>query len=145
MLGINFLKRTFPRYGASCEYVKMFRAKLHRATVTHADVAYEGSVTIPPDLLEAAGILEFEAVNIWNVTNGARLETYAIKGQKGSRAICVNGAAAHLIHPGDVVIIASFTQMPIDRAKSFKPTVVFLDEGNNIKVKRDEVGGPFVV
>lgn len=123
-------------------YVKIFRAKLHRATVTHADVAYEGSVTIPPELLEASGILEYEAVQLWDVTNGARLETYAIKGEKGSRSICVNGAAAHLIHPGDVIIIAAFAHMPIEKAKKFKPTVVFLDAHNQIKSSRDEIPGP---
>jgi aspartate 1-decarboxylase len=135
---LSFVKQWF----STPVMVRVFRAKLHRATVTHADIAYEGSVTIPPDLLEASGILEFEAVHLWDVTNGARLETYAIKGKEGSRDICVNGAAAHLIHPGDQIIIATFAQMPIERAKHFKPQVVFLDGQNNIKAKRSEVAGP---
>ena len=87
--------------------LSMFKSKIHRATVTHADLAYEGSVTIDSDLLDAAGILPYEAVHIWNATQGTRLVTYALEGPRGSGAICVNGAAAHLNKPGDLVILAA--------------------------------------
>ena len=83
--------------------LNIFKSKIHRATVTHADVAYEGSVSIDADLLDAAGILPYEAVHIWNVTNGSRLVTYALAGARGSGTVCVNGAAAHLNRPGDLV------------------------------------------
>ena len=122
---------------------QVFKSKLHRATVTHADVEYEGSVTIDEDLLEAADIAEFEAVHIWNVTNGSRLMTYALKGPRGSRVICINGAAAHLTRPGDKVIIATFAELDEEERKSFQPTVVLLDEENRVKEgKATEVPGP---
>lgn len=121
---------------------RMLRTKIHRATVTHADLHYEGSVTIPPELLATAGIFEYEAVWIWDVSNGNRLETYAISGQKGSHAICVNGAAAHLIHPGDVVIIAAFGMFPEDEARRHTPRVVFVDENNRMVSTRAEIPGP---
>ena len=87
---------------------KFLRSKIHRATVTQADLHYEGSLTLPPDLLLAAGISPFESVHVWNVTRGTRLETYAILGEPGSSDVCINGAAAHLVKPGDIVIIATF-------------------------------------
>ena len=87
---------------------KVLRSKIHRATVTHADLDYEGSVTIPPELLTASNIAEYEAVSVWNVTRGTRFETYAITGLPNSTDVCVNGAAAHLVEPGDTVIIACF-------------------------------------
>lgn len=122
---------------------QVFKSKLHRATVTHADVEYEGSVTIDEDLLEASDIAEYEAVHIWNVTNGSRLMTYALKGPRGSRVICINGAAAHLTRPGDKVIIATFAEMDEEEFKAHKPTVVLLDEENRIKeAKATEVAGP---
>ena len=92
---------------------RMFASKIHRATVTGADVDYEGSVTIDRDLLDAAGILEWEEVQIWDVTNGARLATYAIAGERGSGDICINGAAAHLVRPGDLVILATFVDLDV--------------------------------
>src|SRR5690606_29151490 len=110
--------------------LRMFKSKIHRATVTHADLDYEGSVTIDAELLEAAGILPYEEVHIWNVTNGSRLSTYALSGPRGSRAICVNGAAAHLTKPGDLVILATFGQMTEEEAREFVPTVVRVDENN---------------
>ncbi|CDZ76301.1 Aspartate 1-decarboxylase precursor [Legionella massiliensis] len=119
-------------------YRKMLKSKIHRATVTHADLDYEGSVTISPELLEAANILPNEAVNIWNVTAGTRFETYAIKGEAGSRNICINGAAAHLVTPGDLVIIASFIQLPEEHCASHNPTVVFVDQANRLKEIRPE-------
>ena len=123
---------------------KMLRAKIHRATVTHADINYEGSVTIPPDLMEAADLYEFEAVNIWNVSNGNRLETYAIRGEEGSSAICINGAAARLAGPGDLVIIAAFSDIPESECGAFKPRVVFVDCHNRITDAGPEIAGPGV-
>lgn len=120
-------------------YRRMLKSKIHRATVTHADLDYEGSITISPELLEAANILPHEAVNIWNVTAGTRFETYAIPGAPGSKAICVNGAAAHLVTPGDLIIIASFVQLADEQCHSFVPTVVFVDENNRFKETREEV------
>ena len=118
---------------------RMFASKIHRATVTVADVEYEGSVTIDADLLDAAGILEWEEVNIWDVTNGARLTTYTIAGPRGSGVIGINGAAAHLVHPGDLVILATFAELDEAEAVVHEPTVVFVDENNRVKELRPEV------
>jgi aspartate 1-decarboxylase len=112
--------------------LNVFKSKIHRATVTHADVAYEGSVTIDRDLMDAANILPFEAVHVWNATSGSRLVTYALEGPRGSGAICVNGAAAHLNHPGDIVILATFADMAPDEARDYRPTVVRVDAKNRI-------------
>ena len=101
--------------------------QIHRAVVTHADVEYEGSVSIDANLLEAANILPYEAVHIWNVTNGSRLVTYALTGERGSGTICVNGAAAHLNRPGDLVILATFADMDPAEARSYTPVVVRVD------------------
>lgn len=120
----------------------MLAAKIHRATVTAADVDYEGSVTIPPELLAAAGIHPFEAVHIWNVTRGTRLETYAITGLAGSQDICANGAAAHLVHPGDQIILATYTFVAEDQLAAHRPKVVFVDERNRITHRGPEVAGP---
>lgn len=119
----------------------MLKSKIHRATVTHADLEYEGSITISPELLKAADILPYEAVNVWNVTAGTRFETYTITGEKGSTDICVNGAAAHLVTPGDLVIIASFTQILEEDCAKLVPTVVFVDQFNRLKEIRPEVVG----
>jgi aspartate 1-decarboxylase len=122
---------------------QMFKSKIHRATVTHADLDYEGSVTLDEDLLEAADILEHEAVQIWNVTNGNRLTTYALRGARGSGLCCINGAAAHLMRPGDLVIIATFADMEEAEARAHKPTVVLVDEKNRIKDPNlSEIPGP---
>ena len=121
----------------------MLRSKIHRATVTHADVDYEGSVTIDSNLLRAADVLPFEEVQLWNVTRGTRLATYALPGEAGSGVVCVNGAAAHLAKPGDLVIIATFTQMSDTAARSHTPRVVFVDEHNRIRPDTfEEVAGP---
>jgi aspartate 1-decarboxylase len=112
--------------------IKLMKTKLHRATVTQADLHYEGSIGIDEDLLEASGILPFEAVHVWNITNGARFETYAITLPRGSREVCVNGAAARMVQAGDRVIVASFCWMEEQEARNFKPTVVLLDEDNRI-------------
>jgi aspartate 1-decarboxylase len=120
-----------------------FKSKIHRATVTHADLEYEGSVTIDEDLLEAAGIWEYEAVHVWNITRGTRLQTYAISGERGSGIICINGAAAHLNKPGDKVILASFAELEESEARTFKPTVVLVDSQNRIVAGNTvEVAGP---
>ena len=120
-------------------YRRMLKSKIHRATITHADLDYEGSITLSPELLEAADILPHEAVHIWNVTAGTRFETYAILGHPNSTAVCVNGAAAHLVTPGDIIIIASFIQLAEESCLSHIPTVVFVNERNQIKEKRPEV------
>lgn len=121
---------------------KVLRSKIHGATITHADLHYEGSITLSPELMRQAGIVEYEALHVWDVTNGARLETYAICGLPGSNDICMNGAAAHLIHPGDKVIIASFEFLESDSLNEHKPKILFMDERNCIKELRSEVAGP---
>ena len=109
----------------------MFKSKIHRATVTAADLHYEGSITVDADLLDAADILEHEQVHVVDVDNGARLETYVIEGERGSGAICLNGAAAHLIHPGDRVIIISYCEVDdADLADGWTPLVVHVDTAN---------------
>ena len=110
----------------------MFKSKIHRATVTQADLHYVGSVTIDSDLLEASDILPGELVSIVDVTNGARLETYTIAGERGSGVIGINGAAAHLVNPGDLVIIISYAQMEDSEARVFTPRVVHVDEQNQM-------------
>lgn len=121
---------------------RMLRAKIHRARVTEANLHYEGSLTIPPCLLEHAGIAEYEAVNVWNVTRGTRFETYAIAGIEGSSDICVNGAAAHLAGPGDIIIIASYAEVPESLVSGFHPTVVFVDQENAVIETGQEIPGP---
>ena len=116
----------------------MLGGKIHRAAVTAANLDYEGSLTIDQDLLDAAGMLEGEAVDVWDVTNGARLRTYTLAGPRGSGVICVNGAAAHLIHAGDLVIIASFVTLEDADARSWQPRVVFVDATNHIVEQRPE-------
>jgi len=118
---------------------RMFASKIHRATVTVADVDYEGSVTIDADLLDTAGIMEWEEVHIWDVTNGARLSTYAIAGPRGSGVIGINGAAAHLVHPGDLVILATFAEFDEAEALVHEPTCVFVDDQNRVKELRAEI------
>jgi aspartate 1-decarboxylase len=120
---------------------KLLRGKIHRATVTGADLHYEGSVTIDEDLMKRADLLTHEAVHIWNVTNGERFETYAIPGQRGSGVVCINGAAAHKVRKGDLVIIAAFSWMEEDEARRWKPRVVFVDEKNRAVELREERGG----
>ncbi|MFU8946078.1 aspartate 1-decarboxylase [Mycetocola zhadangensis] len=110
----------------------MFTAKIHRATVTQADLHYVGSITVDLDLLEAADILPGELVSIVDVTNGARLETYTIAGERGSGVIGINGAAARLVFVGDTVIIIAYGQMTTDEARAFEPHVVHVDESNKI-------------
>ncbi len=111
----------------------MLKSKIHRATVTEANIEYEGSVTIDPDLLDAADLLPYEKVDIWDCSNGNRLSTYVITGERGSGEICVNGAAAHLIKPMDLVIIASWVDVSEEEAQRFEAKRVFVDEGNRIR------------
>jgi aspartate 1-decarboxylase len=111
----------------------VFKSKIHRATVTEANLDYEGSISVDQDLLDAADILENEQVHVWDVTNGTRLITYALSAPAGSGRVCVNGAGAHLIKPGDLVIIATFTQMRTREARKYRPVVVLVGEGNKPK------------
>lgn len=113
-------------------YRTMFKSKIHRATVTHADLHYVGSVTVDEDLLDAAEILPGELVSIVDVTNGARLETYTIAGERGSGVLGINGAAAHLIHEGDVVILITYASMSYAEASGYDPVVVHVDETNQL-------------
>src|SRR3954467_408049 len=118
-------------------YRTMLKSKIHRVTVTQADLHYVGSVTVDEDLMEAADLLPGEQVAIVDVTNGARLETYVIPGERGTGVIGINGAAAHLVHPGDLVIMISYGQMDESEAKSYIPRVVHVDGDNRIV----ELGG----
>jgi len=122
----------------------LFKSKLHLATVTHANLSYEGSVTIDESLLRAADILPYERVHIWNASNGSRLETYALPGEPGSGVICINGAAARHAQPGDLVIIATFADAVDEaEARSWKPVVVRLDAKNRILPgPAEEIAGP---
>jgi aspartate 1-decarboxylase len=120
---------------------KMLLSKIHRATVTHADVQYEGSITLPPHLLDAAGLVPYQAVNVWNVTNGHRFETYAIRGLSGGD-IAINGAAAHLAGPGDIVIVSAFEYLSDEQVNQHRPRLVFVDATNQITETRSEVPGP---
>ena len=110
----------------------MMTSKIHRATVTQADLHYVGSVTVDEDLLDAADLLPGELVHVVDVTNGARLQTYTIAGERGSGVLGINGAAAHLVHPGDVVILIAYGQMETDEARVFRPNVVFVDKDNRL-------------
>lgn len=116
--------------------ISMLRAKIHRAKVTGADLDYEGSVSICPDLIKASGFLINERVDIYNCNNGARFSTYVIKGKKGE--ICLNGAAARHVQRGDLVIICSYCGVSMDEARKHEPTVVFVDEKNRVTEKRKE-------
>lgn len=123
-------------------FLTMFKSKIHRATVTEANLNYMGSITIDETLIETAGIMPNEKVQIVNNNNGARFETYVIKGPRDSGVICLNGAAARLVQPGDLVIIISYAIMDCNEAKSYSPTVVMVDGGNKItEIKQGEVHG----
>lgn len=122
--------------------LRMFWSKIHRATVTHADLHYEGSCTIDRSLMEAARILPHQELHVWNVTRGTRIVTYAIEGPAGSGVICINGAAAHGNRPGDLVILATFADMTPEEAQRHAPTVVRVDEQNRIVGFSAEIAGP---
>lgn len=113
--------------------ITMFKAKLHQLRVTEANLFYEGSITIDQDLLDAAGLLPYEKVQVVNITNGARLETYTIPGKRGERVVCLNGAAARLAVPTDQVIVIAYAQMTPEEARTHRPRVVVVDEHNNPK------------
>ena len=117
----------------------MLKAKLHRACVTHAELDYEGSCAIDEDLLEAAGIREYEQIHIYNIANGERFITYAIRAVAGSRIISVNGAAAHKADPGDRIIICSYANLNQQELATFKPTLVYLEEQNQITHSRNNI------
>ena len=120
----------------------LLSGKIHRARVTQADLDYVGSVSIDEGLMEAAGIIEWEKVAILDVTNGERLETYAIKAPRGSREICINGAAAHLVKPGDLVIILSFLHVDANSVHKHKPKIVIVNENNEIVSVTEDEGNP---
>ena len=122
--------------------IRMLKGKIHRAVVTHAALHYVGSITVDTDLLEAAGILEYEMVQIVDVENGSRFETYTIAGEAGSGTICLNGAAARQVQPGDHIIIMAYADMTPEEAKEHRPYVVFTDEKNGIaRISRYEKQG----
>lgn len=110
----------------------MLKCKLHRVNVTHSELDYEGSCAIDTQLMEAAGILEYEQIEIYNITNGERFSTYAIQAETGSNIISVNGAAAHKANPGDLIIIAAYVRLNQDELKRYKPTLVYVDDQNCI-------------
>ena len=116
----------------------MLKSKIHRATVTDANINYEGSITIDSKLMKAADILPYEQVHVLNVNNGARFTTYAIEGREGSGEICLNGAAARLGVKGDLVIILTYTDVPEEQLKDYKPRIVHVNEKNEIITKLDE-------
>ncbi|HEX9775568.1 MAG TPA: aspartate 1-decarboxylase [Actinomycetota bacterium] len=120
----------------------MMKSKIHRATVTEADVDYVGSITIDTDLMKAADLLPHEKVQIADITNGVRLETYVIEGEAGSGVIGINGAAAKLVNEGDLVLVISYAQMTDAEARAHRPTVVFVDERNRITSIGTEAHGP---
>lgn len=113
---------------------KVLRGKIHRATVTGADLHYEGSITVDKTLMEGMDLLEWEAVQVWNVTNGERFETYALEGERDSGVICVNGAAARKVSEGDLIIIGAFTWLDEQAARTHQPRIVMVDDENRIKL-----------
>jgi aspartate 1-decarboxylase len=116
----------------------MLKSKIHRARVTDANIDYEGSISIDPILMKAADIIPFEQVHVLNINNGARFTTYAIEGGEGTGEICLNGAAARLAVKNDLVIIITYTQVPEEELKNYKPNIVLVDEKNRIVTKLDE-------
>ncbi len=117
----------------------MLKAKLHRVRVTHSELHYEGSCAIDEDLLDAADIKEYQQIDIYNVNNGERFTTYAIRGQRGSGVISVNGAAAHKANPGDILIIATYAMYTELELQKFHPQLVYVDEHNRIVAQRDKI------
>ena len=113
-------------------HLNMLKAKIHRATVTHAELHYEGSIAIDGLLLDASGIREYEQIHAWNINNGKRFVTYALRAEEGSVIISVNGSAAHRAKPGDLIIIAAFAQLSEAELEQFQPTLVYADANNHI-------------
>ena len=123
--------------------IEMLKTKIHRVTVTEADLNYVGSITIDEDLLDAAGMLEYERVYILNINNGNRFDTYTIKGERGTGRICINGAAARLVQPGDMVFILAYCALEHEEAKFHKPCVVHVNEKNEItEIVSQEIAEP---
>lgn len=120
----------------------MLKSKVHRVTVTEADLDYEGSLTLDLNLMEAADLREFEGIQVYNITNGSRFETYVITGERGSGTVCINGAAAHLAGPGDLVIIAAYTWMDEKETLTHQPRIVLVDGKNRIKRILDHFPAP---
>ena len=125
--------------------ITMLKAKIHRATVTQAELDYVGSITVDMDLLEQAGILEYEKVQIVDVNNGSRFETYTIAGERGSGVMCLNGAAARMVQTGDKIILMAYAQVTPEEASELRPTVLFVDEKNKVTMvtnyeKHGEIG-----
>ncbi len=114
------------------QQIEMLKSKIHRVRVTDANLDYVGSITIDEDLMDAANLIEFEKVQVVNNNNGERLETYVIKGERGTGTICLNGAAARKVQKGDILIIVSYIQIDLDAARSFKPVIIFPDENNRM-------------
>jgi aspartate 1-decarboxylase len=120
----------------------MLKSKLHRLTVTEANVDYQGSITLDSNLLEAAQILPYEEVHVWNVTRGTRLQTYAMAGEPDSGRVCINGAAARLVHPGDVIIVATFAQYDESEVGNYRPRIVLVSQYNQVQqIERQEAPG----
>jgi len=115
--------------------IEVLKSKIHRATVTEANLSYIGSITIDEDLMDAAHLIEFEKVHVLNNNNGERFITYVIKGARGSGVICLNGAAARKVQVGDIILIVSYAQMEFEEAKLFKPTIIFPDRDNRLRIK----------
>ncbi|MTI82161.1 MAG: aspartate 1-decarboxylase [Firmicutes bacterium] len=125
-------------------YLNMFKSKIHRATVTEANLNYMGSITVDSELLKASGILIHEKVQVVNLNNGSRLETYVIPGEASSGVVCLNGAAARLAQPGDKVIIITYVMMDKEEAEQYKPVVVMVDEDNRVmEIRKEELPGEF--
>ena len=116
---------------------EMLRAKIHRITVTERDIHYEGSLTLDSDLMDAAGMVPFERIDVYNVNNGQRFSTYVIQGEKGSGACCVNGAAARLAEPGDLLIVASYAHVEYAEIKTHQPVIIVVDSRNRIKEMKE--------
>ena len=112
--------------------IEMLKGKIHRATVTEADLHYVGSITLDEDLMDAAGFREFEKVQVLDITNGSRIETYIIKGERGSGEVCINGAAAHLVHKGDMVIVVGYCQLSEEEVALHQPKIVHVNADNKI-------------
>jgi aspartate 1-decarboxylase len=112
--------------------IEVLKSKIHRAVITESNLNYVGSITLDEDLMDGAGMIENEKVQVVNVNNGERLETYIIKGKRGSGIVCMNGPAARKVQPGDIIIIISYALMDFEKAKQFKPTIVFPKDGNHL-------------
>ena len=120
-------------------YRSMLKCKIHRAVVTDADIHYEGSITIDRALMDLADLVPYEVVNVWDLDNGSRLTTYVIEGERDSGEICMNGAAARLVHKGDRVIISCFISVPEDRIANHHPTIIFVDQDNRPEMIEDHL------